>query len=172
MENFIRKYAVLKNMVLLGVLVILFNIIMGYAFGRIEVDILDVQVYYSSEEAYNFISAYGEEGRARYINTTLLLDYIYPWFYSLLLSFIVFRLSGKYKLSLLPFAILTLDYAENTFVVILLASYPARLASLAAAAGIFTFTKWLMVWVCLAVIVWLGIKMAIETFQKRKNLSD
>ena len=169
MKNFFRKQATLRNIFLLGVLTILFNIAMGYAFGSIEGEILDVQLFYSSEQAYQHISAYNEGERALYIKTTLLLDYLYPWIYSLFLGLILFRISGKHKLSILPFFILLLDYAENTAIIILLSRYPLRLELLASAAGMLTLGKWLMVLFCIVLILWMGALRFVSAARKRNR---
>ncbi len=167
MKKLIQHNAGNKNILILAILVILFNIAMGFAFGRIEGEILDTRIYYTPDEAYKSISGYGDEGRSLYVQTTLLLDYLYPWIYSLLLSIVLFRLSGKHRISLLPFFILVLDYAENTAILIMLTRYPARFDLLASTAGIATFSKWLMVIIIFLMILALGGTRVFDTLRKR-----
>lgn len=156
MRSFIQQHAKRKYFLILAVVIVLFNLAMGYFFGKIEGEILDTRLFFSPEEAYDSISAYSAEGRALYMQTTLLFDYLYPWAYSLFLCFSIFRLSGKFALSLLPFLVLALDYAENTVVVVLLFQYPEKLEGLAHAAGMITSAKWAMVVLCLLLILWAG----------------
>ena len=110
--------------------------------------ILDVELFYTAEQAYQRITLFGDQGRAVYFNI-LMGDLIYPAILGGLLSISItllfrrLRFSGAYWqfLGLLPVANMTFDYIENALLLTLLSSYPAQLPRLATAAGFATFTK-------------------------------
>ena len=111
-------------------------------------NILDVELFYSAEQAYQRLALFGEQGRAVYFNI-LMGDLIYPallgGFLSVSITLLFRRLnfSGVYwqYLSLLPLANMAFDYLEDALLLSLLNSYPAQLPLAATAAGFVTFTK-------------------------------
>lgn len=145
MNRIIENYSSNRNILLLFILVVLFNMGFTLAFAGVEGTLLDLKLWYSASEARELISSYGPEGRTAYIKGTLALDYFYPIVYALLLAFILYRLSAWLILTKLPFAILLFDYLENTAILILLYRYPREGEYLASAAGWFTLLKWVFV---------------------------
>jgi len=115
------------------------------------------------------MEAYGQQGRITYIRSTLLLDYIYPWIYSLMLSFIIFRVSGRAIISAIPFLILVLDYLENTLIIALLWQYPREYHALASIAGIITMAKWLMAATSLAAILYFLALKTVSLVQRKNH---
>jgi len=113
---------------------------------------LDTRLSYTPQQAYQALEAYGPAGRAQYARTILLLDIVFPVVYALLLSLLIarglvhaFPASARIQsLALLPFAAMFFDWLENASILALLANFPRRLDGLAAAAGIFTSLKWLI----------------------------
>jgi hypothetical protein len=123
-----------------------------FGLSRIEpyaqgTSILDVELFYSAEQAYERLALFGEQGRAVYFNI-LMGDLIYPALLGGLLSIaitLVFRRlnypsCGQY-LALLPLVNMALDYLEDTLLLFLLCSYPERWPSVATLAGFVTFAK-------------------------------
>jgi hypothetical protein len=110
-------------------------------------NILDVELFYTAEQAYQRLTLFGEQGRAVYFNI-LMGDLIYPALLGGLLSVsitLLFRrlnFSGSYGhyLGLLPLANMALDYTEDALLLSLLHTYPDQLP-LAAAAGVVTLAK-------------------------------
>ncbi len=113
---------------------------------------LDAHLSYTPQQAYQALEAYGPSGRAQYSRAILLLDIIFPVIYTLLLSLLIarglvhaFPASPRIQLlALLPFAAVLFDWLENASILVLLASFPRRLDGLAAAAGVFTSLKWII----------------------------
>jgi hypothetical protein len=111
-------------------------------------NILDVELFYTSEQAYQRLALFGAQGRAVYFNI-LMGDLIYPALLDSLLSVsitLLFRrlnFSGAYwkYLGLLPLANMVLDYTEDALLLSLLRNYPDHLPLAAAAAGVVTLAK-------------------------------
>jgi hypothetical protein len=111
-------------------------------------NILDVELFYTAEQAYRRLALFGEQGRAVYFNI-LMGDLVYPALLGGLLSVsitLLFRrlnFSGSYwsYLGLLPLANMAFDYTEDALLLSLLASYPAQLPWAATAAGLATLGK-------------------------------
>jgi hypothetical protein len=110
--------------------------------------ILDVELFYTAEQAYRRLALFGEQGRAVYLNI-LMGDLIYPALLGGLLSVSItllvrrLDLSGAYwqYLGWLPLANMALDYTEDALLVSLLYHYPVQLPMAAALAGMVTFAK-------------------------------
>ena len=111
-------------------------------------NILDVELFYTAEQAYQRLALFGEQGRAVYFNI-LMGDLLYPALLGGLLSVsitLLFRrlnFSGAFwpYLGLLPLANMALDYTEDALLVSLLLNYPGQLPLAAAAAGVITLAK-------------------------------
>jgi hypothetical protein len=111
-------------------------------------NILDVELFYTAEQAYRRLALFGEQGRAVYFNI-LMGDLIYPALLGGLLSVsitLLFRrlsFSGScwQYLGLLPLANMGLDCAEDALLLSLLHNYPDQLPLAAAAAGVVTLGK-------------------------------
>ncbi|WP_158861563.1 hypothetical protein [Lunatibacter salilacus] len=149
MNSLFQKYATRRNLSVLLILTVLFNVLFLLYFGDFEEPILDTYTYYSAGEAYEAIESYGEYDRQKYIRGTLMLDFIYPIIYCLMLAFAIYRLNGSGKIAAVPLWIIPVDYLENSLIIFLISKFPIRYEVLAGIAGIFTLTKWVMVVICL-----------------------
>ncbi len=94
----LERYAT-PGMIILGlVIVVLFNLIFFPEFAKcfgvsIPLDlILDLRLYYSSKEVYNFIESLGEKGRDVYQLSEMLVDLSYMIIHTILYSIIIIRL--------------------------------------------------------------------------------
>jgi hypothetical protein len=113
---------------------------------------LDLRFGYSPEEAYAVMRAYGPEGRRAYMWIELTADVVYPAAYTLFLALCLTYLAERAgpasgltrRATLLPFAVLAADYAENAAIVTMLARYPERADSIARVGGVITAIKWLL----------------------------
>jgi hypothetical protein len=111
-------------------------------------NILDVELFFTAEQAYQRLALFGEQGRAVYFNI-LMGDLIYPALLGGLLSVSITLLFRRLNVSgacwqylgLLPLANMVLDYTEDALLVSLLHSYPDQLPLAAAAAGVVTLAK-------------------------------
>lgn len=153
MKFLFQKLATKRNLILLFILTVLCNVSLALYFGNFNEPILDTYLYYSADEAYEAISNFGDYFRQRYIWGTILLDFIYPVIYCLLLSISLFRLKANAKFGILPMWIIPVDYLENVTIIFLLSQFPKKHEVLASMAGVFTSVKWLMVFACLLSII-------------------
>nr|MBI1232252.1 hypothetical protein [Cytophagales bacterium] len=153
MTSLMQKYATKRNLVLLIILTVLSNISLGLYFIDFHAPILDTVPYYSAEYAYEAIGAYGEAYKKTYIRGTLLLDFIYPIIYCLMLAFALCRVQKSVSLAFFPFLILPVDYLENILLIFLVSEHPETYLFLAGFAGLVTLTKWSMVLISLSVII-------------------
>lgn len=165
MEKYFKRFAKTHFIVLFIILFLATNIGFTLIFEPLEAKALDITFFYTSEKAYEIIESYGQTGREIYIQGTLLLDFIYPIIYSILLSLLLYKASGNHITSLLPFSILILDYFENITLLTIIYNYPARMDSLATTAGIITTLKWVIVAITILVITYFGMK---NTLQKKR----
>lgn len=152
----LARHARLPVLIVLTALVVLFYLalfpgMIAASPALQQTGMLDTRLSYSPAEAYQALEAYGPTGRAQYVRTTALLDFVFPVIYGLLLGLLAARglaraFPGKPRmgwLALLPLAALLFDWLENGSVLALLLTYPQRLDGLAAAAGVFTLLKWI-----------------------------
>jgi hypothetical protein len=97
-------------------------------------NILDVELFYTAEQAYQRLALFGEQGRAVYFNI-LMGDLIYPALLGGLLSVSITLLFRRLNFSgacwqylgLLPLANMVLDYTEDALLLSLLHNYPDQL---------------------------------------------
>ena len=149
MRTLLEKYATRRNLFILLILVILCNVSLLVYYWDFDEPILDTYIYYSTGEAYKAIENYGEYDRQRYIRGTLMLDFVYPIIYCLMLAFAIFRLNESIRVSIAPLCILPIDYLENVLIIFMISKFPTRYDVAASVAGIMTLTKWTLVAMCL-----------------------
>ena len=122
---------------------------------------LDLQFAYTPQMAYESISSYSDVIRKKYIIGELTVDIIYPFFYTLFLSFSIFliyrnkkdRNSLAIQFALVPYIILVSDLLENTGIVTMLFKYPQELISVAWGTSYFSTLKWVTVAFCFLLII-------------------
>lgn len=156
MIKLLKKQANTKNTILLFGLVLLFNFLIFPLSYRInpELTLLDVQISYSPEKAYDILEKFSETERENYLLAELTVDLVYPIIYSFLLCFIIFLVFKNQTLAKFPFLILIFDYIENFGIVTLIYNYPEKLIILAWITGIATSIKWLLVGVSVIIIMY------------------
>ena len=111
---------------------------------------LDLLFFYTPQQAYERIAAYGEAGRAAYRVTELTADVLYPTVYSLFLGLLLSWLfqrgfdaqAGIQRWNVTPLGAWLFDLLENLGIVTMLTIYPATPAWLAWLTAVFTMTKW------------------------------
>ncbi len=114
---------------------------------------LDLQFAYTPQVAYESISSYSDVIRKKYIIGEMTVDIIYPFFYTLFLSFSIFLIYRNKKnnnslaiqFALVPYIILVSDLLENTGIVTMLSKYPQELISVAWGTSYFSTLKWVTV---------------------------
>lgn len=143
-----------------------------YASGS---NILDVEFFYTATQAYDRFALFGEQGRASYVHI-LMGDLIYPAllgsFLSVSICLVIKHLNpcraGWQYLALLPLLNMVCDYAENTFLLVLLYFYPLQLPAIGNIAGIATLTKNIFGLLSFAVLALGLLAIAVRYVQPRR----
>jgi len=122
------------------------SLVNGRPFGVAElkaitggVGILDMELFYTPEQAYAFLAAMGEAGRSFELTRIIPLDMFVPFFYALFLStFISWLLqrwlpagSGWHRLNIIPVIGALFDYLENLGIIAMLLAWPFQMYSIA-----------------------------------------
>lgn len=130
---------------LVGILVTGF-LVNGRPFGIAElksitggVGILDMEILYTPQQAYAFLSAMGEAGRSFELTRIIPLDLLVPFFYALFLSTLITWIlhrwlpaeSGWHRLNVVPVIGALFDYLENLGIIAMLLAYPVEMYSIA-----------------------------------------
>ncbi len=130
---------------LAGILVTGF-LVNGRPFGIAElksitggVGILDMEVFYTPEQAYTFLAAMGEAGRSFELTRIIPLDLLVPLFYALFLSTLITWIlhlwlpaeSGWHRLNVIPVIGALFDYLENLGIMAMLLAWPVEMYSVA-----------------------------------------
>jgi len=110
---------------------------------------LEMLLIYSPQDIFDLLDAYGPEGRAFYIRTILLFDFIIPLIYSFFFTvctiWIMKKLSMKSTWKTLAFILGIIqclsDWIENIFLLIVTANYPNQLKFLVNLASVSTLLK-------------------------------
>ena len=121
----------------------------------------DMNFGYSYEKASQFLSLLTEEGRQVYLTRQLPLDFFYPIAYGVFFALLLYQLSGRKALVVLPVLLAAFDYCENVCVyrMLTVASLPQALVSVASVA---TIAKTVMMYVCILLILILLIKYIVS----------
>ena len=142
-----------------------------------DLSLLDTLFFYTPDEAYKLISAYGETGRDHYRRFLLTADILWPITYTLFFSLLISWLAQRrlkhngplQALCLVPFAAFLFDLLENGSIFIMLSHYPAELTGLAFFAAISTMLKWVSVAVSVVLIAALGALYAARLIPAGKS---
>ncbi len=171
MKNFISAYSKTTYIIFLLVLFLIFNLFL-FPTLMIQGNPLDLKFFYTGQEAYAFIEGYGEAGRNQYLTALLYLDFAYPIIYSLLFSFILFRLFKDFKIAQLPFLVLLADYLENLGTILMLSFYPEKLFMIGNISGMFTTLKWDLLIFIFGMLVFGVIKKITQSRKPRISKSN
>jgi hypothetical protein len=123
---------------------------------------LDNRVWgFSTADAFAALQAYGLEGRLFYFLVEVTADTLNPivtlLFFSLALSYTLQRAFAPghwiQRAPLVALAGAAADLLENAGLIVLLLTYPDRFSALAAATGLMTFVKWLLVFASMGLLL-------------------
>ena len=142
-----------------------------------SVGVPDVSFYYTAERLYEMAESYGEQGRARYIESARTFDLwwplVYTFFLATSLSWLTRRLFAEGSLwqraNLVPIIGMLLDYAENISVATVMGRYPEPTPILASLAGILTVLKWLFVGGAVLLVLALAILLLWRGVTRRTS---
>lgn len=171
MKAFLRKHASKRNILILLALFLLFQqVLFPHLLPKGEHAImLDTQLFYSAERAAEIMNNYTNDIRRGFITGTLTLDLIFPWIYTLLLSFLFVRFFKNPTIALSPFLILIADYLENTGIVIMLLAHPQKFPTLTAVTALFSGIKWALLFIISALLLFGIVKKTWQYFLLRNN---
>jgi hypothetical protein len=168
--SFFEKWASWKSVLAFFALQMLFNLVIMPAFsGSNEHDlpVLDLQFFYTPQQAYEIVAAYTPAMRQAAAITRLTLDIIYPLVYGMMLSLLLvltFRRAftpGKIAdlAVFIPWGGVLFDYLENIGFAIIFLSYPKEYFFIAQISAIFTALKWTLIGVGFVLALIGGVKL-------------
>lgn len=131
---------------------------------------LDVQSWYTHDEAMTLLEGYGSDGRTIYLWSSLLLDTLFPVMYVTFLAGLIhrFRLSDRaWRVALIPVLAGILDLSENVQISLMLTSYPDIGELQATSAAIFTAAKHWMFYISGIIALTLVALGAIKAVWRR-----
>ena len=183
LSNFARRHASGRNVLIFFVLqMIISAVILPYMQGKFDptntLGVLDLKFGFTADEAYNLLTAYGEEGRKYYFFAEAVIDIIYPIIYTitnvLLLSYVFKRgfaaSSFIQQLNIFPILATIGDFSENAGIITMLNAFPERAdgaSGFASSAGMF---KWIAFGISIALFL-TGIIAWIIAVVKKKNFN-
>lgn len=141
MREFLTRFSTDKNLLILLILFLGFNIWILPSMLPGEKP-LDLEVFYTADEAYARVGGFSPELRESYKMGLLISDMLYPLVYSTFFSFLIFRLWQNLMLAFIPLFILLFDFIENTSIINILILYPEKSLFWGILAGISTSIKW------------------------------
>ena len=167
LTHFLEKYASWKSiLILIGLFIFVNAFVFPMLLDNPNNIPLDLQFSYSSEKAYQLLSNFSAADLQKYKIIELTVDVVYPIIYTLLLSFLIFKINSNAKLALFPFLILIADYLENTGIVILISNFPKELNSIVSITSLLTSLKWILVISCVLLIIFSAVR---RLFMKKQQ---
>lgn len=167
-------------LIMLGLFLLFTLVIFPILTGQIirlsgGVGLIDGEFSYSPDKVYQMIAAYGEQGRPLVGITTLTADLLYPVIYALFFSLLLIftfrrfvRAESPFQgLVFLPFVTMLADYLENACLLVMVASFPARLDGVAQFASLFTSLKWGLLLTCLALVALGFLRGGLKALQPK-----
>ncbi len=168
-----------RNILLLMLLLLLMTLyVFPYYTGRIVPDegpsLLDLHFGFSADKAYNTLEAYGEKGRAVYLEMLLVADTIYPLFYGLFLIFLasfflkrILKSNNQFRvINLLAVDAVIFDFLENAGIAYMIHQFPLRANFVAGLTSVFNILKWVMVGMAVTLVL---VSMTVYFFSPRRR---
>ena len=182
----LRSTASLKNTTLLAILfLIMCCFIIPDANRQIELyapgtGLIDFLIYYSPDQLYQMIAAYGKQGRQLYIAVEFSADFIFSIVIAAFFCSFLIWSDSKLKIHsikfdyflILPIISVVANCLENMGIIWLLFSFPTKYFYLAFATSFFTFLKWLSIISCIGILAWNLINIAILKFNHSSLFGD
>ncbi len=175
------RQAQVRNILLLLVLLLLMKLfVFPYYTERIVPDegppVLDLRFGFSAEEAYGTLEAFGEQGRAVYLEMLLVADTVYPLIYGLFLillsSFFLKRIlkpGNEFRIvNLLAVDAVIFDFFENAGIAYMIGQFPLRADFVARLASFFNIFKWVMVGAAVMVVL---VSMVVFFIKRSRSFS-
>ncbi|TNF42182.1 MAG: hypothetical protein EP311_05770 [Cytophagales bacterium] len=163
MKSLIRACSQTRWLILLGLLLIGFNILLAQYMPSEHA--LDLQFAYSPEQAYDSLSFLDAAERSQYGWAVTVFDMPYLVAYALFFSGLLYRLRGKKGAWLLPALVAFFDLLENLSILYLLKVFPEKSNWVALVASFSSTSKWVFVFILLTLVA----VAVIKSFSKRNN---
>ena len=178
----LQRWATDRNILILLLMFIIFNavvlppVIDGFASMSHGAGLVDLLDSYTPDALYAHLASFEPAGRQLYILHELTLDVVYPLLSALMFSLIIAYLLKRagpipgalQYLALVPLVEMLDDFLENSSLVTILTSFPARLDALAAAANVFTVGKWILSYAELLALV---VSLVVFLVQAARRLA-
>ena len=162
---------------LLLLLVLVVNLfVFPYYTSRIVPDegppVLDLRFGFSADQAYNTLEAFGNDGRAVYMEMLLVADTFYPLIYGLLLIFLasffvkrILKPGNEFRvINLLAVDAVIFDFLENAGIALMIRQFPHRIDFVAGLTSVFNILKWIMVGLAVLLVL---VSMGVYIFKRR-----
>jgi hypothetical protein len=138
----------------------------------------DLSFFYSAQDLYDMAEAYGEAGRAAYIQARFTFDLVWPVMYTIFLatviSWVFVRAISPYSWvrisNIFPILGMIFDYLENISTSIVMGRYPIQTGILDSLASIFTLLKWVFLAASFILLV-VGLGLAVARWVERRGRS-
>lgn len=120
---------------------------------------------------------YGIEGRKLYITLRWTFDIVWPivytFFYFMCIGYIAKKREDKfgYKWLFVPVIAVSLDFVENTFATIFMASFPNDVDIVVYLLMMSSMMKWLFIGLTMLLIVYLLVLLGVNRLKKEKSRS-
>lgn len=139
------------------------------------IGVLDMEVFYTPDQAYAFLAAMGEAGRSFELTHIIPLDLLVPFFYALFLStFITWLLhrwlpvgSGWHRLNVVPVIGALFDYLENLGIIAMLLVWPVQVQGVAPITMAATFLKFAFSALAFGIVIIAIIGWAAQTCRRK-----
>lgn len=169
LSNIAEKLTSLRNILFAMAVIVAINLLFPVVFKGLEGRIPDTRIWYNSEKVYGILESFSQNEKKQYTKGILLLDYIYPLAYALLLIMLLKRVKSANIFLLFPMAAAIFDFLENTSILIMVKQLPAKLSLLGNLSGYFTLAKWASVAVAVSAIVLHFFKNLIVSYRKKHH---
>ena len=133
----------------------------------------DTSFIYNQADLYEMAEAYGEEGRSYYIRSRFTFDIIWPLVYFFFLwsgiTLVLRKFSSRLIRGFLLFPLLgtVFDFLENSGASLVMYRYPAETILIDQLTPVFTFLKWIFIYISFIILlVGAGVKV-YDKFKKR-----
>ena len=142
--------------------------------ARTNLGPLDLKFFYTPEQVFTTLEAFGQPRRDAYKIVELTADIIYPVIYTIAFGLLLtwlFKRAFKgdqaiQRFNVLPIGAWLFDLLENLGIVAMLNTFPNIPAGLAWATAIFTITKWLFAVTSIALIAIALLAWGIRNVRK------
>ena len=121
----------------------------------------DTSLFYTPDQLLGQAEAYGEAGRAAYVQARWTFDVIFPLVYGFFLVTSIGSCLSRAappdsplrRLNLVPVAAILFDFLENTATSLVMARFPAQMPLAAGLAPWFTLAKWIFVYAAFGILL-------------------